>query len=399
MTAAAAEARLPVTVLSGFLGSGKTTVLRRLLAAPTGLRLAVIVNDMAETNLDAGLLDAIGILPRGHDRLVELSNGCICCTLREELITEVAGLARAGRFDALVIESTGISEPMPVAAGFDLPGPGGLVLSQVARLDTMVTVVDGPSFLADYCSRDRLADRGLAASGEDARQLVELLADQVEFADVILLNKADLLSPAKLRQLVGLLRAMNPSAEVIPCVEGEVPPSTLIGTARFDPLRARASPGWARALAGEHVPESEEFGIRSFVWRARRPLDPQRFATLLRTPLPGVLRAKGVAWLADRHDLAMEWHLAGGQRRLTVAGPWWATRPRQAWPQQEAWRRWLAAQWQEPFGDRRQEIAFIGQEMSEARIRAALDLCLVPPAASTGGAVRGNPEGSGSVAP
>lgn len=377
--------RLPVTVLSGFLGAGKTTVLRHLLEHAGGRRLAVLVNDMAEANIDAALLDADGSIGRGRDGVVELSNGCICCTLREELVAEIAALARRGAFDALLIESTGISEPMPVAAGFDLPLAAGGALADVARLDTMVTVVDAFAFLNDYCSRDRLADRGLSSGAEDARHIVDLLADQVEFADVILLNKTDLLPAEALRRLTDILRALNPQAAIHPCINGEISPEAVIGTGRFDPVRARMAAGWQRALSGEHVPESEEFGIASFVWRARRPLHPGRAAAFLRAPLPGVIRAKGVVWMASQHDWAVQWHLAGGQRRLTPAGPWWAARPREHWPRDEAWRDWARAQWQEPWGDRRQEIAFIGQAMPQASIVAALDHCLLTDAEMQGG--------------
>jgi len=378
------SSRLPVTVLSGFLGAGKTTVLQHLLRHAGGRRLAVLVNDMAETNIDAALLDAEGSGIRGRD-MVELSNGCICCTLREELVTEIAALARRGQFDALVIESTGISEPMPVAAGFELPIDAGRVLADVARLDTMVTVVDAAGFLRDYCSRERLADRGLAAEAGDERHIVDLLADQVEFADIIL---------PELRRLRELVAALNPAATIIPCSHGAVPAASLIDTGRFDPARARMAAGWQKALAGEHVPESEEFGIGSFVWRARRPLHPGRAAALLRAPLPGVIRAKGVLWLASRHDWAAQWHLAGGQRRFTPAGVWWAARPRTGWPRSAAWQDWLAGQWQDPWGDRRQEIAFIGQRMPQSAILAALDSCLLTDAEMASGPAgwRGMPD-------
>ena len=381
-------ARLPVTVLSGFLGAGKTTVLRHLLANAGGRRLAVMVNDMAEANIDAALLDAGGAVARGSDGMVELNNGCICCTLLETLVVEIAELARRGSFDALVIESTGISEPMPVAAGFELPLASGGALADVARLDTMVTVVDAQAFLRDYCGRDRLADRGLASGPGDERHIVDLLADQVEFADVILLNKVDLLTDPALRQLSGLLAALNPRAAIFPCIDGQVAPSAIIATGRFDPIHARMTPGWRRALDGEHLPESEEFGIGSFVWRAHRPLHPARAAAFLRAPLPGVIRAKGVVWLANRHDWAAQWHLAGGQRRLTPAGPWWAARPPESWPREEAWRRWAEAHWREPWGDRRQEVVFIGQKIPQASITAALDRCLLTDQEMAGGPAR-----------
>jgi G3E family GTPase len=377
--------RLPVTVLSGFLGAGKTTVLRHLIRAADGRRLAVIVNDMAEANIDADLLRTGSALSGGPDRLVELANGCICCTLRDDLVAEVAALAAEGRFDALVIESTGVSEPMPVAAGFDLPSSGGLRLGDVAQLDTMVTVVDAAAFLADYASRDTVADRGLASGPGDARALVGLLTDQVEFADVLLINKADLVAPEALRRLHGILAALNPQAAILKSVHGQVPLASVIATSRYDPGRARTAAGWARAFAGNHPPESAEFGIGSFVWRARRPLHPGRFDALLRRPLPGVIRAKGAVWIASRHDWAAEWHLAGGQRRLTPSGPWWAARPRATWPQSAAWQDWAARHWQEPWGDRRIEIAFIGQAMPEAAIRAGFDDCLLDDAEMAGG--------------
>lgn len=372
-----ADRRLPVTVLSGFLGAGKTTVLNHILANREGRRVAVIVNDMSEVNIDATLVREGTTLSRTDEALVEMSNGCICCTLREDLLAEVRRLAAEGRFDALLIESTGIGEPMPVAATFDFRDEAGASLSDVARLDAMVTVVDAASFLRDYASPDTLAARGTTAGDEDRRMLVDLLVEQVEFADVIVMNKADLVSEAELGRLEALLRSFNPSARLVPATHGAVPPEILLETGRFDFARAAQAPGWSQALAGHHLPESEEFGIGSFVWRARRPVHPARFKTLIEGPLPGVVRAKGFFWLATRMPWAGSWQLAGSVGRHEAAGHWWAAVEPARWPDDPAWRARVRSLWDERYGDRRQELVFIGIDMDEAALRRALDACLL----------------------
>ncbi|MGQ9928086.1 MAG: zinc metallochaperone GTPase ZigA [Chloroflexaceae bacterium] len=370
--------RLPVTVLSGFLGAGKTSLLNHVLANREGRRVAVIVNDMSEINVDAQLVRSGGAaLRRTEERLVEMTNGCICCTLREDLLVEVAHLAREGRFDYLLIESTGVSEPLPVAETFTFAGPDGVCLGDLARLDTMVTVVDAFNFLRDFGSLDELRDRDLALSEEDERTVVDLLVDQVEFADVLVLNKIDLIEPAEADRIEALLRKLNPEAAIVRASFGRVPLATILDTGRFDFERAAQAPGWLKELRGEHTPETEEYGISSFVYRARRPFHPQRFWELIHEEWPGVLRSKGLFWLATRMDYNGVWSQAGGACRVEPGAPWWAALPEDAVPDDPAEEALLSSLWHPDWGDRRQELVVIGQDMDEADLRARLDACLL----------------------
>lgn len=374
------DPRLPVAVLSGFLGAGKTTLLNHILNNREGRRIAVIVNDMSEINIDAALVrDGGAQLSRTDEKLVEMSNGCICCTLREDLLLEVKRLAQAGRFDHLVIESTGISEPLPVAETFTFEDEAGESLSAYARLDSMITVVDGFNFLRDYRSADDLQSRGESLGAQDERSVVDLLVDQIEFCDFLVLNKTDLLSPAQLHQLKGMLQALNPHALIVNSEFGQVPLDCLLNTGRFDFDRAAQAPGWLQTLRGEHQPESEEYGIRNFVYRARRPFHPQRFWHAVNHQLDGVIRSKGYFWLASRPEYAAMWSQAGAVARQGYAGRWWVSVPRTEWPQDADSLNFIAEQWQEGTGDARQELVFIGIEMDEKSVRAALDHALLTP--------------------
>lgn len=374
------DPRLPVAVLSGFLGAGKTTLLNHILNNREGRRIAVIVNDMSEINIDAALVRNGGAqLSRTDEKLVEMSNGCICCTLREDLLLEVKRLAQAGRFDHLVIESTGISEPLPVAETFTFEDEGGESLSAYARLDSMITVVDGFNFLRDYRSADDLQSRGESLGAQDERSVVDLLVDQIEFCDLLVLNKTDLLSPAQLHQLKGMLQALNPHALIVNSEFGQVPLDCLLNTGRFDFDRAAQAPGWLQTLRGEHQPESEEYGIRNFVYRARRPFHPQRFWHAVNHQLDNVIRSKGYFWLASRPEYAAMWSQAGAVARQGYAGRWWVSVPRTEWPQDADSLNFIAEQWQEGTGDARQELVFIGIEMDEKSVRAALDHALLTP--------------------
>lgn len=378
--------KLPVTVLSGFLGAGKTTVLNHVLNNRRGLRVAVIVNDMSEVNIDAQLVRQGGsALSRTEERLVEMSNGCICCTLREDLLVEVARLAREGRFDYLLIESTGISEPLPVAETFAFELEDGRSLADVARLDTMVTVVDAASFLQEYDRADYLADRDVALNDQDERTVTDLLVDQVELADVIVVNKTDRVREVDLARLEAILHHLNPEARVIRATFGQVSPEQVLGTGLFDFARAQAAPGRLKELRGEHVPETREYGIDSFVYRAWRPFHPKRFRARMHGEWPGVLRSKGYFWLATRNGVACEWSHAGGACHVRPAGTWWADVPPDGRPRDAENRAFLRARWREPHGDRRQELVIIGIEMDRDRITAALDACLLTAAEMAAG--------------
>lgn len=370
--------KLPVTVFSGFLGAGKTTVLNHVLANREGKRVAVIVNDMSEVNIDAQLVaNGKANLSRTEEQLVEMTNGCICCTLRDDLLKEVSRLAREGRFDYLLIESTGISEPLPVAMTFTFEDQFGQSLGKVAELDTMVTVVDAYNFFKDFAESDYIRDRGESLGEGDDRTVVDLLVDQIEFADVILVSKTDLVDEATLGRLTGVLRTLNTEAEIVPIAHGEVPLDRVMGTGRFDMEKAQSSPGWIKEVMGEHVPETEEYGIGSFVYKARRPFHPQRFWKLIQSPWPGVVRSKGFFWLATRMDWIGEWSQAGGSCNYGHAGTWWCTAPKQFWPDEEEARLRIHANMQEPYGDRRQEIVLIGIGMDREALTTMLDAALL----------------------
>ena len=370
---------LPVTVLSGFLGAGKTTVLSHILNNRQGKKVAVIVNDMSEINIDSAIVQQEVSLNRSEEKLVEMSNGCICCTLREDLLEEVTKLAHDGRFDYLLIESTGISEPLPVAETFTFADENGVSLSDVANLDTMVTVVDAVNFLRDYEEAQFLQDKGESLGEDDERSVSDLLVDQVEFADVILISKTDLVESADVERLTAILKTLNTHARIMPIAYGEVDLDAVLDTGLFDFERAQQAPGWLKEMRGEHVPETEEYGISSFSYVARRPFHPQKFYQFLHgtKDYGKLIRSKGYFWLATRPEFAGQWSQAGGIARYGFAGMFWKAVPRSNWPTDEEYLAMIEKQWVEPFGDMRQELVFIGQGLDADEITRALDDCLL----------------------
>lgn len=370
---------LPVTVLSGFLGAGKTTVLNHILNNRDGLKVAVIVNDMSEINIDAAILKNEVSLNHSEEKLVEMSNGCICCTLREDLLEEINRLAQDGLYDYLVIESTGISEPLPVAETFTFADEDGVSLSNIATLDTMVTVVDALNFLNDYDQAKSLHEVGESLGDDDERSVSDLLVEQVEFADVLLISKIDLVSETQLARLKSILKTLNTEAVQIPIENGKVPVKQVLSTGKFSFETAQQAPGWLKELRGEHVPETEEFGISSFVFEARRPFHPEKFYHFLHSKeIAGkLIRSKGFFWLATRPQLAGSWSQAGGMARYGAAGLFWKAVPKEQWPEDPEYLTAIEEQWVEPFGDMRQELVFIGQGLDKSDIINRLEDCLL----------------------
>ena len=371
--------RLPVTVLSGFLGAGKTTVLSHILNNRENKKVAVIVNDMSEINIDASMVNNEVSLNHSEEKLVEMSNGCICCTLREDLLLEVNKLAKDKKFDYLVIESTGISEPLPVAETFTFADEKGVSLSDVARLDTMVTVVDAFNFLKDYDDAKYLQDTGESLGEDDERSVADLLVDQVEFSDVILISKIDLVDQSDLHKLKGILRSLNTSAKIIPITKGQVEIDDVLNTGLFNFDKAQEAPGWLKEMRGDHTPETEEYGISSFTFVARRPFYPDKFYEFVHNTnkFGKLIRSKGYFWLGSRLEYAGQWSQAGGIARYGFAGMFWKSVPKQNWPTDEESLKIIKQNWEEPFGDMRQELVFIGQGLDKDAMIGALENCLV----------------------
>ena len=371
--------KLPVTVLSGFLGAGKTTVLSHILNNRQGKKVAVIVNDMSDINIDAATIKSGVSLSHSDEKLVEMSNGCICCTLREDLLIEVGKLAKEGRFDYLVIESTGISEPLPVAETFTFADENGNSLGDVATLDTMVTVVDAVNFLNDYEQANDLQQTGESLGEDDDRSVADLLVDQVEFADVILISKTDLITSVQLNKLTAILNTLNTQAKIIPISNGNININEVLNTGLFNFERAKQAPGWLKEMRGEHIPETEEYGISSFNYTARRPFDPEKFYNFLHSTeqFGKLIRSKGYFWLATRPLFCGQWSQAGGIAHYGFAGMFFKAIPQQEWPTEPELLADINNKWVEPFGDMRQELVFIGQSLDQQAMMNALNNCLL----------------------